>query len=136
MAPSAALSGLQKVVAKLLRLPDHTGNLYSTYDLANILRAAADVEGDEDITVDIDALLARAFSNQCLDEYTLSYEDAFQYEGDDAVLYIRRSQKEGSWTRLIHVGRFCSEKNGRLADAVRWNTGMDEHAIGDLVGFL
>ena len=134
MAPPAALSGLQKIIAQLLRSPEHSGNLYSTSDLANVLSTAADADGDADIPVD--ALLVRAFTNQGLDEYTLSYGDAFRYNGDTSVLYICRSQKKGSWTKLTYVGRFCSLKNGRLADPVRWNTAVDESITNELVEFL
>ena len=108
MAPPAALSGLRKIIAQLLQSREHSGNLYSTSDLANVLSTAADADRDTDIPVD--ALLVRAFTNQCLDEYTLSYDDAFRYNGDTSVLYIRRPQEKGSRTKLTDVGRFCSRK--------------------------
>ena len=91
MAPPKALSAIRRVVAVLLRSPDYVGKLYTTEYLASLLTIVAGVKKNDNITCEIDNdLLVKAFSNQSTDEYILKYNEAFQFEGDSNVLFIKQ----------------------------------------------
>ena len=68
----------------------HEDKLYSADDLATMLRTAADIDGNQKITIPNNkAFISKAFVNKLEpDEYTLSYEAPhFKHKRDENVLY-------------------------------------------------
>lgn len=104
--PPTKRSCIRKAVSPtLLRLDNHAGNFTVSTFLANALSITADndnVKGNDNITIKVNSggLLVWAFSNQVLDEYTQSYDDAFHFEGDKNVL-CNRWTRSLSWNCLI-----------------------------------
>jgi len=80
MAPSTKYKPITTTVASLLKAKDHTScRLYNLKDVANQLRIAVDVEGNDNISVDSDALAVKTFANKGYpDGYFFSYEQNFR----------------------------------------------------------
>ena len=78
-------------IATILHAPEHFGNLYRSDDLVSILALTLGSEIDSCVADIIDGkLLVRAFANSDgQDDYALLYEDAFGFDGDSGILYVR-----------------------------------------------
>ena len=85
----ANLHVLRAAVSQLLVAVGHRRKLYSFEDVVLALNLSANLDRRDDITRRLDApLLAHAFSNGGLKEYSLSYKDAFGAVDDVLNLHI------------------------------------------------
>jgi len=140
MAPLTKYKPITSAVALLLKAKEHTRRLYNLKDVANQLQIAADAESNDNISVDFDALVAKAFVNKGNpDRYPLSYEHYFGYRRDKHVLCVvrlRESNSSGSGVRITAIGHFHTIEEAQRAEIVRWNVGLEEEATTTMVALL
>ena len=92
MAPRPAFVIARRVVATYLLSPEHRGKLYNLDDVANQLEIAADVAGNDEIRIDVNAFLRRSFADGSRDyEYTLPYDGLdLGFDGISNILYAKK----------------------------------------------
>ena len=119
---------LRATVSQLLVAVGHRRKLYSFEDVALALNLSANLDRRDDITRRLDApLLAHAFSNGGLKEYSLSYKDSFGTADDTHLLFVSLPTQVGSYssgTRTWsqgYLGCFPLEEIARGVDVSRLN---------------
>ena len=96
------LAPIRPVVASLLRSNDYISNLYSANDIATILQMAANIGSNTSIRNNVGSnLIVRAFTFDGRSEYHLSYDNCFDYDDDDYVIfYLTRKRADGKYDHV------------------------------------